>query len=484
MTSLPQTSRPPRRTRRILSALVTSALVAGGALAATAPAQAAGENVDVYLTSTSDDAGLNVTRGLQKQAPVTFTSGTASGGTTINVNPNTTYQEFEVGGASITGSTAYLFSSVLSSAKKNEVMSKLFSRTDGIGLSFVRNPIGVSDLSPDAPNETSGSMDDTCCDLNDFPNGNPLDDTVRSLTKQAQDLNSDLRVKVVPWSAPAWMKDNGKMDDRGWLKWEYYDDYAAYIVKYIQRYQAAGIDVEYLSVSNEPNCKCGNVGMEWNADGMRTLTRDFVFPALRAAGLKTKVMLLDWNYLNYDLAKPLLEDAAIRNDPNFGGIAWHGYWGGTDTGKQVHDQFPNVKQFSTEHSGGLWVTQPGRQGNYPENPSVPMQYIGQHTQDLLDITTYARGWSSSIVKWGLAMNQDHRPYNPIWSAGENRLTGCDQCTGLVTVHEGDSRHGQVDYTIEYYTTGHLTKFVRPGAVRIDSTDTAPNAGREERIGDN
>ncbi|MFD0592851.1 ricin-type beta-trefoil lectin domain protein [Catellatospora coxensis] len=29
--------------------------------------------------------------------------------------------------------------------------------------------------------------------------------------------------------------------------------------------------------------------------------------------------------------------------------------------------------------------------------------------------------------------------------------------------------GQVDYTIEYYTTGHLTKFVKPGAYRIDST---------------
>jgi glucosylceramidase len=30
----------------------------------------------------------------------------------------------------------------------------------------------------------------------------------------------------------------------------------------------------------------------------------------------------------------------------------------------------------------------------------------------------------------------------------------------------------VDYTIEYYTTGHLTKFVKPGAVRIDSNNTA------------
>jgi glucosylceramidase len=50
--------------------------------------------------------------------------------------------------------------------------------------------------------------------------------------------------------------------------------------------------------------------------------------------------------------------------------------------------------------------------------------------------------------------------------------GCDVCTGLVTVQEGGSRAGQVDNTIEYYTTGHLTTFVRPGAQRIDSNNTA------------
>src|SRR4029078_5227612 len=50
--------------------------------------------------------------------------------------------------------------------------------------------------------------------------------------------------------------------------------------------------------------------------------------------------------------------------------------------------------------------------------------------------------------------------------------GCGTCTGLITVHNGDSRSGQVDYTVEYYTMGHLTKFVRTGAVRIDSTANA------------
>jgi glucosylceramidase len=44
------------------------------------------------------------------------------------------------------------------------------------------------------------------------------------------------------------------------------------------------------------------------------------------------------------------------------------------------------------------------------------------------------------------------------------------------VHNGDSRSGQVDYNIEYYDMGQLTKFVKPGAYRIDSTanSTVPN----------
>ena len=42
----------------------------------------------------------------------------------------------------------------------------------------------------------------------------------------------------------------------------------------------------------------------------------------------------------------------------------------------------------------------------------------------------------------------------------------------MTVHNGDSRSGQVDYTVEYYDMGQLTKFVRPGAYRVASTANA------------
>jgi glucosylceramidase len=429
-------------------ATLTAALLAVAMLLVipgmTPRAAAAGERVDIWLTTTSDSGGRNVSRGLQQQAPITF--GPAGGGAdqTISVNENTTYQRFEGGGASITDTTAHLLrGGAVSGATRDAVMRALFHPTDGIGLSFVRNPIGASDLS--RPGHVS--LDDTCCDLSDF-GANGYDTNVRLLTSQAKQLNPALRVKGVPWSAPGWMKDNGRMDQMGWLKWEYYPMYAQYLVKYIQSYQAAGVPVDYISVQNEPNCcqadnptAMNYPGMSWNPSGLVEFTKNHVYPAFRAAGITTKVMVHDWNYGDYaDFGAAILGDSGVRADPLFGGIAWHGYWGDPAVGTQVHNQYPNVPQFSTEHSGGTWVS-------------------NQHNEDMADIVNYGRNWSSSIVKWSLALNQNRGPHNG----------GCGTCAGLITVQEGGSRAGQVDYTVEYYTTGHLTKFVRPGAHRIAST---------------
>ncbi|WP_214107945.1 ricin-type beta-trefoil lectin domain protein [Acrocarpospora catenulata] len=437
-------SRASRRAVTLGIALAT-ALGVAGPLAA--PAHAAGETVNIWLTTTSDSGGRTVTRGLQQQAAIAFGPAGGSANHTITVNEGVTYQQFEGAGASITDTTAYLLrGGPVSAATRDDVMRKLFSPTDGIGLSFVRNPIGASDLS--RPGHVS--LDDTCCNLNDF-GANGYDTNVRLLTVQAKQLNPALRVKGVPWSAPGWMKDNGRMDQMGWLKFEYYPMYAQYFVKYIQSYQAAGVPIDYISVQNEPNCcQAGNPtamdypGMNWNSSGLAELTKNHIYPAFRAAGITTKVLIHDWNYGDWaTMGSGVLNDAAVRNDPLFGGVAWHGYFGDPAVGTQVHNQFPAVRQFSTEHSGGTWVA-------------------NQHNEDLNDIVTYARNWSGSLVKWSLALNQNRGPHNG----------GCGTCSGLITVQEGGSRAGQVDYTIEYYTTGHLSKFVKPGAFRIDSTANA------------
>ncbi|MGW4299797.1 ricin-type beta-trefoil lectin domain protein [Streptomyces sp. NPDC004376] len=430
--------RPPLRpVRLLLAALLTAGL---GTLAVPA-AHAAGEPVTAWLTTTDDSGGRHVTRGLQQQAPFAFSSGTGGSGENITVDEGTRYQTFTGGGASFTDTAAWLMNSsgALSQSTRDATLRKLFSPTDGIGLSFLRNPMGASDLArsgytyDDVP---AGQSDPS---LAKFSIAHDLAD-VAPLTRQALQLNPSLTVMASPWTAPAWMKDSGSLNG-GWLKAEDYGAYASYFVKYLQAYRDQGVNVSYVTAQNEPTCCSGYPSMSWNASGLAYFTKSELLPKLQQAGLSTKVLAHDWNWDSYDsYAAQTVDDAAVRSHPNFGGIAWHGYGG--DVGKQttVHNQYPNLDAFATEHSGGTWIAD-------------------QQREDMSNIIDYTRNWAKSVTKWSLAVDQNMGPHNG----------GCGTCTGLITVHNGDSRSGSVDYTVEYYDMGHLTKFVRPGAQRIAST---------------
>ncbi len=432
------------RSRR-LPALLAGALAASGLLlaspAATPSAHAAGPTVNIWLTTTSDSGGRTVTRGLQQQTPISFSSGSGSSAATVSVDENTRYQQFTGAGASFTDTAAWLMNSsgALSTATRNAVMTNLFDPVSGIGLDFLRNPMGASDLArynytyDDMP---SGQTDPS---LADFSVAHDLAD-VLPLTKQAEQLNPSLKVMGTPWTAPPWMKDSGAYS-QGWLQSQYYAAYAQYFVKYIQAYQAQGVHIDYVSPQNEPTCCSGYPSMQWNASGLDYFTGTDLLPAFHAAGLSTKVLALDWNWDDYDsYAAQTVNDAAVLGDPLFGGIAWHGYSGDPTEQTTVHNQHPNVDAFDTEHSGGTWIA-------------------NQQQEDMQNIVDYTRNWGKSVVKWSLAVDQNMGPHNG----------GCGTCTGLITVHNGDARSGQVDYNIEYYDLGQLTKFVKPGAYRIDST---------------
>src|SRR5882757_102778 len=308
---------------RALVLIATAVILAASGLALAGPAGAAGETVNIWLTSTSDSGGRNVTRGLQEQTPVTFAAGNGSNGVSITVNENNKYQQFVGAGASMTDTAGYLLNSsgALSASTRSAVMTALFSPTNGIGLDFLRNPMGASDLA-----RFNYTYDSTCCDLNDFSISHDLAD-VLPLTRQAQALNPALKIMAVPWTAPPWMKDNNAYS-QGWLQSQYYGLYAQYFVKYIQAYQAQGVHIDYVSPQNEPTCCSGYPSLQWNESGLDFFTASNLLPAFHAAGLSTKVLIHDWNWDGYDTwAAPLMNDTAIRNDSLFGGIAWHGYSG-------------------------------------------------------------------------------------------------------------------------------------------------------------
>ncbi|MFE5403919.1 ricin-type beta-trefoil lectin domain protein [Streptomyces sp. NPDC056580] len=430
--------RPLRTARLLLAGLLTTA----GLTALGMPsAHAAGEQVTAWLTTTDDSGGRHVVRGLQAQTPFAFQSGAGGAGENITVDENTRYQTFTGGGASFTDTAAWLMNSsgALSPATRDAAMRKLFSPTDGIGLSFLRNPMGASDLARYGYTYDDVPAGQTDPGLNSFSISHDLADVV-PLTKQALQLNPSLTVMASPWTAPAWMKDSGSLNG-GWLKAEDYGAYAAYFVKYLQAYRNQGVNVSYVTPQNEPTCCSGYPSMSWNASGIQYFLKSELLPRLQSAGLTTKVLAHDWNWDVYDsYAAQSVDDAAIRNHPNFGGIAWHGYGGDVSKQTAVHNQYPNLDAFGTEHSGGTWIA-------------------NQQREDMNNIIDYTRNWAKSVTKWSLAVDQNMGPHNG----------GCGTCTGLVTVHNGDGASGTVDYTVEYYTMGHLTKFVRPGAQRIAST---------------
>ena len=445
---------PLGRATRLRASIVavTAGVLATGGLLLAAPAHAANEAVNIWLTTTNDSGGRNVTRGLQQQTPVSFASGSGSGGVTIAVNENNKYQQFVGAGASMTDTAAYLLgsSNALSATTRSQVMTNLFSPTSGIGLDFLRNPMGASDLARYNYSYDDMPAGQTDPSLSQFSIAHDLTD-ILPLTKQAEQLNPSLKLMMVPWSAPAWMKSDDNFTSHSYLQSQYYAAYAQYFVKTIQAYQAQGVHVDYVSAQNEPGCCDGSTypTMNWNGNGLDYFTATDLLPAFHAAGLTTKDLALDWNWSNYaSYGQQEVDDAAVRNDPLFGGVAWHGYDEGSAAEQTtVHNQYPSIGQFDTEHSGGTWIA-------------------NQQNEDMNNIIDYTRNWGQSVVKWSLAVDQNMGPHNG----------GCATCTGLITVHNGDSLSGQVDYTVEYYDMGQLTKFVKPGAYRIDSTasSTVPN----------
>ena len=321
--------------RRSLMVAATVAAVTASVLVAP-QAFAAGEVVNVYLTTTSDSRGRTVTRGLQRQTPIAF-GGSGSANQTVTVDENTTYQQFEGAGASFTDTAAYDIkgSGALSAATQSDVLTKLFSPAGGIGVSALRNVIGSSDLA-----QNSYSYDTTCCDLGDFSLSR--DGDIMALTKKAVGLNPAMLVMASPWSAPPWTKDNNAYS-QGYLQAQYYSAYAKYVVKYIQGYQAQGVPIRYVTEQNEPGCCAGYPSMQWNASGLDYFAANDLLPALQSAGLGTKLLIGDWNFDTYDAwVAPLINDAAIRNHPNFGGIAWHDYAGSPSEETTVHNLFPGV----------------------------------------------------------------------------------------------------------------------------------------------
>jgi hypothetical protein len=127
----------------------------------------------------------------------------------IVIDPATTYQEIEGFGASLTDSSAWLIHEFLNASERQAVLTDLFDPDEGIGLSYLRQPMGASDF----------RLQDYSYD--DLPPGVSSDytlsyfsiaydeSTIIPTLQQILSINPNVRIMGSPWSPPVWMKTSG-----------------------------------------------------------------------------------------------------------------------------------------------------------------------------------------------------------------------------------------------------------------------------------
>lgn len=361
----------------------------------------------------------------------------ASSEAVITLDETQRYQQMEGFGAAMTDSSAWLLMHVLDEPTRQQTMQELFG-AQGIQLSYLRVPMGASDFARRDYTLDDMQRGQTDPELRRF-NIEYDKQSILPALRLAKALNPQLRFMATPWSAPAWMKQpfglhGGRLDPA------YYDAFARYHVRFVQAYAAEGIEIDALTPQNEPLHESGSYPtMKMSAAEQTVFVRDYLAPALREANLHTRILIFDhnWEGVNYPLE--VLSDAGAAAVVD--GVAFHCYGGDVSAQSLVHQAHPEKGIWFTECSGGSWATDFG----------ANLAWNARHL-----VVGNFRHWGNSLLLWNLALDENAGPQNG----------GCSNCRGVVTV---DTRTGQVTFNEEYYVLGHVSKFVHPGAYRIEST---------------
>jgi glucosylceramidase len=372
---------------------------------------------------------------LQEKPAVQFGSA-RSPSLTISVDETKTYQQMDGFGASLTDSSAWLLWHKLTAQQRKEVLEKLFSRSKGIGLNVLRQPMGASDFALEDYSYDDVPSGESDPELKKFSIDHDRAYIIPIL-RDALTLNPKLKIIASPWSPPGWMKTSGSMI-QGALLPSAYQPMAKYFVKFVQSYEAAGVPIYAVTMQNEPlNIPNDYPGLGMTASEQIVFLRDHLGPAFRDANFKTKIMVFDHNWDLIDFPIKVLSDSKAAAAA--AGTAIHCYGGSVTAQGELHGRFPDKDIWLTECSGGEW--QKGK-------------LLEQQARLMIGAT---RNWAKSVVLWNLALNQDHKPF----------LGGCTTCRGVITINDS-SAPSQVIETVDFTALAHASKFVEPGAFRIDS----------------
>lgn len=357
---------------------------------------------------------------------------------TITIDNTTRYQSMEGFGPAITGSAAYNLLK-MNASERDRLLREAFHPTEGLGYNYVRISIGCSDFS---------LREYTWCDQEglEFFAVHPDDSQyLFPVLREILAINPDVKIIAAPWTAPLWMKID-RYSNKPYDKWaggklnpDYYDEYAQYLVMWVEEMELNGFKIESITPQNEPlhDGNSASTYMSW--EQQRNFIKNHLGPAFEAAGLDTKIWIYDHNFDVTDFVKNIYADKEASKYVE--GSAWHAYGGSSSALAQIYKADPTKSIYFTEQSIGTWCP------NFGDNLLWHIREVCLGT-----INNYCR----AVVLWNFMLDAERGP---------NRPGGCTTCYGFVDCDASYS-YSTLTFRSHWYAIGHMSKVVKRNAVRI------------------
>lgn len=356
----------------------------------------------------------------------------------VNIYPDITYQEIIGFGGAFTEAAGYAIS-LLSQEKQREIAEAYFGK-EGIHYTLCRTHINSCDF---ALGNYAYVIDESDTNLDTFNRERDYEYIVPFI-QQAMEASEDrIHFLASPWSPPAFMKTNKEMNNGGKLKDEYRLTWAKYIAKYIKDCSKDGIDIEMITVQNEPDATQTWDSCRYTAKEEMEFVRDYLGPVLVEEGLSNvKIFVWDHNKeILYERAKEILEDSVANSYVD--GVAFHWYTGDHfEAVNLVREKYPDKTLLFTE--GCVEYSR------FMDSDEVYKAEMYAH-----DILGNLNAGMNGSIDWNLVLDE---------KGGPNHVGNF--CASPIMC---DTLHNTFEKRLSYYYIAHFSKYILPGAKRIAFT---------------
>lgn len=362
--------------------------------------------------------------------------------TTIDFDSRMKFQQIIGFGGAFTEAGASVLYNV-EKEKRARIIESYFHPEKGIAYSLCRTHINSCDFSLG-----NYSSDDIAEDkqLLNFTIERDKKYLIPFIKEALASKGACFNIIASPWSPPYWMKTNHQMNQGGKLRPDCRDAWALFFSKYIKAYQAEGIPIWGVTVQNEPAAVQPWDSCIYTAEEERDFIRDHLGPRLEKDGLLDKKIII-WDHnrdLVFEWAKTVLTDE--RAARYVWGVGFHWY---------VDDEFENVlRTHEAFPDKQLLLTEASIEGSVQLGAWDRGEKYGYNI--IQDLNNWAGGW----VDWNMVLNLQ---------GGPNHIGNF--CDAPVLVDEKEKREY---YQNSYHYIGHFSKFVRPGAFRIQCRSSHDN----------